>query len=105
MAINPVSFSSGALAALKDAAAVKSKAPAADPTAAGAAPSFDKLLTSLSQSQDQSDALVQQLSTGGSVDLHQVMIGLEENDINFRVSLAIRDKLVGAYQEVMKMQI
>jgi flagellar hook-basal body complex protein FliE len=102
--------------ALRDAAAAKIKAPAAatpaagsavtGSTSAGATPSFDQLLNSLTQSQGQSDGLVQQLATGGdATDLSQVMIGLSENDINFRVTLAIRDKLVDAYQEVMKMQV
>ncbi len=105
MAINPVSISSGALTALQNAAAAKAQAPAASAADSQATPSFDQVLSSLSQSQDGSDELVQQLAAGDSVDLHQVMIGLQENDINFRVTMAIRDKLVGAYQEVMKMQI
>ena len=66
---------------------------------------FEQLLSGLNDSQTQSDNLVSQLALGGDVDLHQVMIGLEENDVNFRVALAIRDKLVDAYHEVMRMQI
>lgn len=68
-------------------------------------PSFEQLLDSLNQSENNSSDLVQKLSGGGSVDLHQVMLGIEENDINFRVSLAMRDKLVDAYKEVMRMQV
>ncbi|MBI4928375.1 MAG: flagellar hook-basal body complex protein FliE [Anaerolineae bacterium] len=67
--------------------------------------SFEKMLSSLDQSQKNSDELVKQLSLGESTDLHTVMIGLEENDVNFRVAMAIRDKLVDAYREVMRMQI
>jgi flagellar hook-basal body complex protein FliE len=67
--------------------------------------SFSKVLDSLNQSQQSSDSLVQQLSMGGNTDLHSVMIGMEENDVNFRVALAIRDKLVDSYREVMRMQI
>lgn len=66
---------------------------------------FEQVLSALNQSQQQSDDLVQKLSLGENVDLHQVMIGLEENDVNFRVALAIRDRLVDAYREVMRMQI
>jgi flagellar hook-basal body complex protein FliE len=67
--------------------------------------SFGKVLDSLNQSQQSSDSLVQQLSMGDNTDLHTVMIGMEENDVNFRVALAIRDKLVDSYREVMRMQI
>jgi flagellar hook-basal body complex protein FliE len=41
-----------------------------------------------------SDALVQKLTQGENVDLHTVMIGMEENNVNFNVALGIRDRLV-----------
>lgn len=69
------------------------------------ADSFSRVLQGLNSSQQSADSLVQQLSAGGDVDLHQVMIGMEENDVNFRVALAIRDKLVDAYREVMRMSV
>ncbi len=67
--------------------------------------SFEDMLTSLNQSQQNSDNLVEQLSRGEDVDLHTVMIGLEENSVNFNVALGIRDKLVDAYREIMRMQV
>ena len=113
MAINPVSISSNALNALREANAARANAvnPAGANSAAGvtknqkSTQTFDELLSSLNQSENSSNDLIQQLSGGGSVDLHQVMLGIEENDINFRVSMAMRDKLVDAYREVMRMQV
>ncbi len=70
-----------------------------------ASKSFEQLLSSLNDSQANSDNLVQKLALGENVDLHQVMVGMEQNDINFRVAVAIRDKLVDAYRETMRMQI
>ncbi|HMX74443.1 MAG TPA: flagellar hook-basal body complex protein FliE [Anaerolineales bacterium] len=67
--------------------------------------SFEDMLTSLNQSQQNSDNLMEQLARGEDVDLHTVMIGLEENNVNFNVALGIRDKLVEAYREVMRMQV
>jgi flagellar hook-basal body complex protein FliE len=67
--------------------------------------SFENILSGLNESQTNADSLVNQLAVGDDVDVHQVMIGLEENDINFKVAMSIRDKLVEAYQEVMKMQV
>jgi flagellar hook-basal body complex protein FliE len=66
---------------------------------------FEDMLTTLNQSQAKSDNLVQQLSQGDNVDLHTVMIAMEENNVNFNVALGIRDKLVEAYREVMRMQV
>lgn len=66
---------------------------------------FSDALQSLSQSQNDSDLLIQKLAAGEDVDLHNVMIAAEETDVNFRVALAIRDKLVEAYREVMRMTV
>lgn len=66
---------------------------------------FGQMLDSLNQSQQESDSLMTKLSSGQDVDLHQVMIASEENDVNFRVALAIRDKLVEAYRSVMQMSV
>jgi flagellar hook-basal body complex protein FliE len=79
-----------------------SKTPAKVEPGTGA---FGQVLDSLNQSQAEADNLVQQLAGGGDVDLHQVMIATEENDVNFRVAMAIRDKLVDAYREVMRMNV
>ena len=67
--------------------------------------SFSKMLDALDQSQEESDTLVRKLAAGEDVDLHQVMIASEQNDISFRVALSIRDKLVEAYREVMRMAV
>ena len=67
--------------------------------------SFGDVLNSLNESQLQADDLTQKLATGQEVDLHQVMIAAEENDVNFKVAMAIRDKLVDAYREVMRMSV
>lgn len=67
--------------------------------------SFEDMLNTLNQSQQNSDNLMAQLARGEDVDLHTVMIGMEENNVNFNVALGIRDKLVEAYREVMRMQV
>jgi flagellar hook-basal body complex protein FliE len=70
-----------------------------------ASQSFESMLNALNTSQTESDNLVQKLSLGENVDLHQVMIGMEQNSVNFQVAIAMRDKLVDAYREVMRMNI
>ncbi len=66
---------------------------------------FEDMLTSLNQSQVNADNLMQQLAQGENVDLHTVMIGMEENNVNFNVAMGIRDRLVDAYREIMRMQV
>lgn len=67
--------------------------------------SFTQALDNLNTSANSSDALIQKLAAGENVDLHQVMIATQETDIRFRVAMAMRDKLVDAYHEVMRMQV
>ena len=69
------------------------------------AETFESMLSSLNQSQLNADGLIEKLAQGENVDLHSVMIGMEENNINFNVALGIRDRLVEAYREVMRMQV
>lgn len=66
---------------------------------------FEQALQALSQSQDESDALLEKLAAGENVDLHQVMIAAEQTDINFRIAIAIRDRLVEAYREITRMTV
>ena len=47
---------------------------------------------------------VQGLMTGTGVDVHQAMIATEKASMAFELSLAVRNKAVQAYQQVMSMQ-
>ena len=67
--------------------------------------SFADVLQSLTESQQETDSLTAQLSSGEDIDVHTVMLAMTENDINFRVAMAIRNKLVDAYHEVTRMSI
>ncbi len=66
---------------------------------------FQEALENLSKTQATSDDLIQKLAQGEDVDLHTVMIASEQTDVNFRVAVAIRDKLVDAYRQIMSMQV
>jgi flagellar hook-basal body complex protein FliE len=66
---------------------------------------FSSILNNLETTQATSDNLMQQLSAGENVDLSQLMIATQQTDINFRVAMAIRDRLVDAYKEVMRITV
>ena len=48
---------------------------------------------------------LQQLAAGGPVNLHQVMIGLEESRMSFQLVMQVRNRLLEGYQELMRMQV
>ena len=66
---------------------------------------FSGILNNLQTTQATSDNLLQKLSAGENVDLSQLMIATQQTDINFRVAMAIRDRLVDAYKEVMRITV
>jgi len=79
----------------------------ASPTTAaqGIESTFSGILKNLETTQATSDNMLQQLSAGENVDLAQLMIATQQTDINFRVAMSIRDKLVDAYKEVMRITV
>ena len=48
---------------------------------------------------------MQRLATGNSTDLHRIMIHLEESQLSFQLMMQVRNRLLDAYQDVMKMQV
>ena len=53
----------------------------------------------------QGDEKLRQLATGETTNLHEVMITLEKSKVSFELLLAVRNKVLEAYQELMRMQI
>ena len=80
-------------------------------TATEAAPqtSFgDVLKESLSEVNDlqlKADHAAEDLVAGRGGELHDVMIQLKEAQVSFEMVMAIRNKVIDAYQEVMRMQV
>ncbi|MFM2450550.1 MAG: flagellar hook-basal body complex protein FliE [Pseudomonadota bacterium] len=52
-----------------------------------------------------SQVALQRLATGDVQNLHQVMIGLEESRLSFQLFMQVRNRMLEAYQDIMKMQI
>lgn len=57
------------------------------------------------KAQQQADQAVEKLQTGEARNIHEVMIALEKASISTRLMVQMRNKIVEAYQEVMRMQI
>jgi flagellar hook-basal body complex protein FliE len=77
--------------------------------AAATSASFNKLLTSaidkVNESQTKADNAIQALSSGKTDNMHQVMIALEEANIVLQFTVQLRNKVVEAYEEIMRMQV
>jgi flagellar hook-basal body complex protein FliE len=51
------------------------------------------------------DASMASFASGGSADLHTVMLEMQQASIGLKTGIAVRDKLLEAYQELMRLQI
>lgn len=55
--------------------------------------------------QKEADVKTQQLATGKTTNIPEVMMSVEKADIALRLMTQVRNKIIEAYQEVMKMQV
>lgn len=54
--------------------------------------------------QKEADHAVQEM-VSGSGDIHNAMIALEQANISFQMMMQVRNKIVSAYEEVMRTQV
>jgi flagellar hook-basal body complex protein FliE len=62
-------------------------------------------ISTVNELQKQSDQEIQKLMTGESTDLHTTVIAMQKADISFQMMMQVRNKIVQAYQEIMRMQV
>ena len=79
------------------------------PSASTGPASFGQMLESslerVSQLQNEADASINDLATGRQTDIHQTMIALEKADVSFQLLMEIRNKLIAAYDKIMRMPV
>jgi flagellar hook-basal body complex protein FliE len=90
-------------------AAQPGAARAAGKGAKGNAGSFGKVLgeavARTEALQDKAQAMTKSLATGETKSLHEVMISMTEAELSFKMMMEVRNRLLEAYQEVMRMQV
>jgi flagellar hook-basal body complex protein FliE len=72
-------------------------------------PKFGEVLkdaiATVNELQRSSDQEIQKLMTGESQDLHATLIAVQKADLSFQMMMQVRNKIVQAYQEIMRMQV
>jgi flagellar hook-basal body complex protein FliE len=64
-----------------------------------------KMVGEVNASQINAADAVNRLQAGDNVSLHQAVIAMEEANVSFQLMVEVRNKLLDAYQEIMKMQV
>lgn len=63
-----------------------------------------RLVGTVEQSQDSANQAVTGM-LGGQVDVHDAMIALQRADLTLQFGVQVRNKLMNAYQEIMRMPV
>ena len=75
----------------------------------GSGVSFEKILKGyveeVNQLQSEADRSIEGLIAGESKNLHETMIAMEKANISFRLMMEVRNKIIEAYNEIMRMQV
>ena len=59
----------------------------------------------VNQLQKEADANINNLANGQQTDIHQTMIAVEKASVSFELLMQIRNKLVAAYDQIMRMPV
>lgn len=85
----------------------QSKLQKKEPDAAGAnfKDVLKEALQDVDQAQKASDQQIQKVISGEIQDVHTAMIAMQKADLSFQMMMQVRNKLIEAYHEVMRMQV
>ncbi len=75
------------------------------PSGDGFAHMLDGLIASVDAKQTHADAITKQVLLGGTDQLHQSVIAMQEATTALSLMVQVRNKLVESYQELMRMQV
>ena len=94
---------------VRDSQSLKIDGPSSTSSSAETGKSFADTLKdavgNVNELQKNSDKQMQALATGKTDNVADVMIAAEKADIALKVMVQVRNKIIDAYQEVMKMQV
>jgi flagellar hook-basal body complex protein FliE len=84
----------------------KVKSPPGDP---GGGKDFSKVLKDavhdINKLQQTADEAIAKVQLDDTASIHEAMVALEKADISFRAMMQVRNKILEAYQEIMRFQV
>jgi flagellar hook-basal body complex protein FliE len=80
-----------------------------NPVQASPSDSFGKALgeslDQVNRLQLEADASINDLASGRQTDIHQTMIAVEKASVSFELVMQIRNKVIAAYDKIMRTQV
>lgn len=66
---------------------------------------FEKAVNTVEGLQTKADTAVQDFLSGNNEDVHTAIIATQRADLSFELFTQVRNKVISAYQELMRMQV
>lgn len=66
---------------------------------------MDRALGEVERLQKEKETAVSNLATGRDADIHNTMIAIQKAHVSFKFIMQVRNKIVSAYEEVMRMNV
>jgi len=66
---------------------------------------LERMVDQTNQAQVQSDEAVKELVAGRSKNIHETMLTIEKADTSLKLMMQVRNKVLDAYREIMRMQV
>jgi flagellar hook-basal body complex protein FliE len=66
---------------------------------------FNSAINQVESARSQADQSVDQFLSGEGDDLHSTILSVQRADLEFQLAMQVKNKVVSAYQEVMRMQL
>jgi len=84
---------------------LRTAAPKTEPGETSFADVLKDAVTEVQRLQTEADTQIRKLVSGEVKDVTEAMVAVERADVSFQTMMAIRNKMVAAYEEVMRMQV
>lgn len=59
----------------------------------------------LNDSQLQANSSINSFLKGDQIDVHQVMLSMQKAELSLNLAMQLRNKVIAAYEEIMRMQV
>lgn len=78
----------------------------ADPAGgSGFGQTIEKALSKVNELQSNADQIAGKLAAGDAVEVHQAMIAMQKASLALQFTIQVRNKIIEAYQEIMRTQV
>lgn len=66
---------------------------------------LNQSLEKVNEAQANADRAVKELVAGRNKNIHETMLAMEKADMSFKLAMQVRNKVIEAYKEIMRMQV